>query len=129
LTLRKKLNLNAEEQFIGILLHARSITTHRTRSENEHTKRRRPAHVVALRDFIMDNLKDNVQSALGLDGDCDDTDGLKLPFDNPSGDPSTSETVGSSLNSNFGLDIELGDIGLRHRSADGMSDTKKKGPR
>jgi hypothetical protein len=59
------------------------------------------------------HLEDMVQSAIGLDKDDGSINGL----------PDLSIN-GSSLDANVGLDIELGDIGLRHRSADHLQQTK-----
>ena len=65
----------------------------------------------------MAHLEDMVQSAVGLDKENDAINGLPEPFDSLS----INE---SSLDANVGLDIDLGDIGLRHRSADHLQSTK-----
>jgi hypothetical protein len=63
------------------------------------------------------HLEDMVQSAVGLDKEDNAINGLLDSFDNLS----INE---SSLDANVGLDIDLGDIGLRHRSADHLQPTK-----
>lgn len=47
----------------------------------------------------------------------------QLSFDSSRADVSTNGEEVSSLD-NVGLDVDLGDMGLRHRSADGMGEKK-----
>jgi hypothetical protein len=62
-----------------------------------------------------------MQSAIGIDDDKTDIDVLRTSIASP-----ITLAAGSSLD-NVGLpvDIELGDMGMRHRSADSMAENKK----
>ena len=72
-----------------------------------------------MHDAVVASIGDVIQSAVGLDG----ADRPFVSFEGPSGDESST---GSSLDTDVGLDIELGDLGLRHRSADNTLNSKKK---
>jgi hypothetical protein len=63
-------------------------------------------------------MEDLVQTALGVDEDID-----------IDGESTISVAIDQPLEADIGLDIELGDMGLRHRSGDTSSATKKKTPR
>jgi len=120
-----------EEQLVGVLLPPYNRPHRRTRSASQVVLRRRPKHTPSqthtptIREVILDHFEDIVQSALGLDDDDCLTDG-PLSFDTSVSEPSTDGAEVSSLDTNAGFDIELGDLGLRHRAADNTSDTKKK---
>ena len=62
-------------------------------------------------------MEDIVQTALGVDEDVD-----------IDGESTISVAMDQPLEADVGLDIELGDMRLRHRSAD-TSTTKKETPR
>ena len=66
----------------------------------------------------MTHMEDIVQTALGVDEEVD-----------IDGESTISVAIDQPLEADVGLDIELGDMGLRHRSADTSSATKKKTPR
>jgi len=120
-----------EEQLVGVLLPPYNRSHRRTRSANQGVSRKRlkptpiRTHTPTLREVILDHIEDIVQSALGLDNDNGLTD-EPLSFDTSEAEASTDGAEVSSLDTNAGLDIELGDLGLRHRAADNASDTKKK---
>lgn len=73
----------------------------------------------------MDHFEGVVQSALGIGDDVDITD-EPLSFDSSEAESSINGAEVSSLDTDVGMDIELGDLGLRHRSADNTLDAKKK---
>lgn len=78
-----------------------------------------------MREFILASVEDIVQSAIGLDDDNSlDIDIPEVSFDGASENaPRQSPEVGS-IRGDVGLEVELGDVGLRHRSADGTSESK-----
>jgi hypothetical protein len=63
---------------------------------------------------MLANIGETIQSALGLDAIADEVA-------SSSNDTSSSSTANTALDTRPGLDIELGDVGLRHRVADPMS--------
>lgn len=99
---------------IGVILPIR-----RPRSRKKDTQQEDPISSPTIREVISANLEDIVQSALGLDVD-DTLDGSSLNFGDTSSISSVAVDAGSSLDA---------DIGLRHRSADGASDTQDRTPR
>jgi hypothetical protein len=84
--------------------------------------------VPTLREVVVASLEDTILSALSLEEDNNNSDMPQLSFDAPSVDSSRNLAEVSSLDTDVGLDIDLGDMGLRHRSADSTLD-KKKAPR
>jgi hypothetical protein len=121
----------SEEQLIGVLLPTNHRPLNRTRSTPHSTTSRGPTpprrqtHPPTLRKVISAQIEDIIQSALGID-DEDNVLDIEVSLSSNSSRPESSvaEGAGSSLD-NFGLDVEPGDMGLRHRSADGMVGDKK----
>ena len=119
----------SEEQLIGVILPTYNTPLRRTRSTNEPSQqirtnsRSRPTHTT-LSEIISAHIEDIIQSALGIDDDELNINVLRTSFDRPGPASSIPVTAGSSLDKG-GLDIELGDVGLRHRSADSMVQNKK----
>jgi hypothetical protein len=71
-------------------------------------------------------MEDIIQSGLDLsDDDCVGIDAISLRFEDSRPESSAVVAAGSSLDTDLRLDIELGDVGLRHRSADSMAESKK----
>ena len=113
-----------EEQLIGVILPAYNTSIRRTRSANDPSQRTHQTqtrHPSTIRDVISAQIEDIIQSALGIDDDKSDIDVLRTSIASP-----ITLAAGSSLD-NVGLpvDIELGDMGLRYRSADSMAENKK----
>lgn len=122
---------SAEEQLIGVLLPTHHHPLNRTRSPPHSTTSRGPTpprrqtHPPSLRKAISAQIEDIIQSALGID-DEDDVLDIEVSLSSNSSRPESSiaEGAGSSRDK-LGLDVEPGDMGLRHRSADGMVGDKK----
>ncbi|KAH8760168.1 hypothetical protein BGZ57DRAFT_611446 [Hyaloscypha finlandica] len=113
-----------EEQLIGVILPAYNTSIRRTRSANDPSQRTHQTqtrHPSTIRDVISAQIEDIIQSALGIDDYKTDIDVLRDSTASP-----ITLAAGSSLdNVGHPVDIELGDIGLRHRSADSMVENKK----
>jgi hypothetical protein len=113
-----------EEQLIGVILPAYNTSIRRTRSANDPSQRTHQTqtrHPSTIRDVISAQIEDIIQSALGIDDDKTDIDVLRASTASP-----ITLAAGSSLDSvGHPVDIELGDMGLRHRSADSMVENKK----
>ncbi|PMD55499.1 uncharacterized protein K444DRAFT_666723 [Hyaloscypha bicolor E] len=130
-----------EEQLIGLLLPTyNNHTPHRPPSPNthNHTRSRRTSpsphplyhprsnpqsqhsHPPTTREIISAHLDDIIQSALGLSDD-----GLSSLGGSQYGS-SVDIAEGSSLE-DMGVDVEVegGDVGLRHRSADSVTEHRK----
>lgn len=120
-----------EEQLIGVLLPTHHRPLNRTRSTPHSTisgvpgPPRRQTHPPTLRKVISAQIEDIIQSALGID-DEDDVLDIEVSLSSNSSRPESSiaEGAGSSRDK-LGLDVEPGDMGLRHRSGDGMVGDKK----
>lgn len=116
-----------EEQLIGVILPGYNTSIRRTRSTNDPSQRTHPTqtrHPPTIRDVISAHIEDIIQSVLGIDDDKTDIDMLQTSTASP-----ITLAAGSSLDDvGLPVDIELGDMGLRHRSADSMAE-KKKGSR
>ena len=65
-----------------------------------------------------------IQSALGIDDDEMVAGALRSSSNSAQSEPLTAVAAGSSLDKG-GLGIELGKVGLRHRSADSMAENEK----
>jgi hypothetical protein len=113
-----------EEQLIGVILPAYDTPIRRIRSANDPSQRTHPTqtqHPPTIRDVISAHIEDIIQSALGIDDDKTDIDVLRTSTASP-----ITLAAGSSLDDvGLPVDIELGDMGLRHRSADSMAENKK----
>ncbi|KAE9376340.1 hypothetical protein N431DRAFT_462181 [Stipitochalara longipes BDJ] len=123
-----------EEQLVRVLLPTYNNPNRRPRSPNQATQppRRkrtdsqpRRIRTPSLREIIIANVEDIIQSALGID-DYDNIDiDTQLSFNRPSETSSRKAAEAGSIGGDVGLDIELGDVGLRHRSADGILESLK----
>ena len=115
---------STEEQLIGVILPAYDTSIRRTRSANDPSQRThptKPRHPPTIRDVISAHIEDIIQSVLGIDDDKTDIDMLQTSTASP-----ITLAAGSSLDDvGLPVDIELGDMGLRHRSADSMAENKK----
>jgi hypothetical protein len=77
----------------------------------------------------LNHIEDIVQTGLGVDEGVGVIDGPSLSSNSFQAESTMSIAIGPPPAVDIGLNIELGDIGLRHRSADTFSHTKKKTPR
>jgi propanediol dehydratase large subunit len=107
-----------------VILPAYNTPIRCTRSTNDpsqQTHQTQTRHPSTIREVISAQIEDIIQSALGIDDEKTDIDVLRASTASP-----ITLAPGSSLG-NVGLpvDIELGDMGLRHRSADSMAENKK----
>jgi hypothetical protein len=115
---------STEEQLIGVILPTYNTPVRCTRSASDPSQRTHPTqprHPPTIRDVILAHIEDIIHSALGIDDDKTDIDVLRTSTASP-----ITLAAGSSLdNVGHPVDIELGDMGLRHRSADSMAENKK----
>jgi hypothetical protein len=114
---------STEEQLAGVLLPTHNVPYQSTRSVNNVLPRRHTDSTShrnrtrTLRDVISAHVEEIVQSAFGLD-DGEDSSNVSPPsFDYVASGLSIAAAV-SSMNPSVGIDIEFGDVGIRHRSAD-----------
>jgi hypothetical protein len=113
-----------EEQLVRVVIPTYNVPARRTRSANRFVPRRctnpapRPTPAPTARQVLLTHMEEIVQTALGVDENVD-----------IDGESTVSVAIDQPLEADVGLDIELGDMGLRHRSADTSSATKKKTPR
>jgi hypothetical protein len=113
-----------EEQLVHVVIPTYNGPARRTRSANKFMPRRRtntaprPAPAPTARQVLLTHMEDIVQATLGVDEDVD-----------IDGESTISVAIDQPLEADVGLDIELGDMGLRHRPADTSSATKKVTPR
>jgi hypothetical protein len=73
----------------------------------------------------LNHIEDIVQTGLSIDEDVEIIDGPSLSSNSFQAESTMSIAIGAPPAVDIGLNIELGDIGLRHRSADTFSHTKK----
>ncbi|PMD29707.1 hypothetical protein L207DRAFT_642249 [Hyaloscypha variabilis F] len=121
-----------QEQLISVLLPTYN-STHLPRPPNQTTQssRRKRTHsqprrlrTPSLREIILANVEDIIQSALGIDdGDSITIDVPRLSFDDSSERSSRRSAEVGEIGGDVGfdVDVDLGDVGLRHRSADCIS--------
>jgi hypothetical protein len=113
-----------EEQLVHVVIPTFNVPARRTRSANKFVPRRctntapRPTPAPTVRQVLLTHMEDIVQTALGV--------GEDVEID---GESTISVAIDQPLEADIGLDIELGDMGLRHRSGDTSSATMKKTPR
>lgn len=117
-----------EEQLVGVILPTYHSPARHVRSANvpsQPTNPSQPSRTQTLRKVISAHLEDIIQSTLGIDDDDGiDIDAPRASFHHAQAESSTKEIEVSSKDG-VGLDIEPGDMGLRHRSADGTAENKK----
>jgi hypothetical protein len=109
--------MKSEEHFIGFLLPPHNIPSRHTHSLNNQASRN---HLI--RDTISAIIEAIIQSPMGLDDSALTNDSsINLDFSAPNDVVSNlgpSSGAGSLADENSDVEIEMGDLGLRHGSAD-----------
>ncbi|CZR66567.1 uncharacterized protein PAC_16468 [Phialocephala subalpina] len=106
-----------DEELIGVLLPTHHVRTRRPQSAD--LPRTTQDHVLSApsrRELFMEHFSDIIQTTLGLEDETLEAVDGTLPSMN---DPSSTTSTGSSNDADVVVvDIQLGDIGVRHRAAD-----------